>query len=198
LLSRRHLLCGLGALAAGATLPLSAQAAITGLQGPLPLSTEMSYGDFVPAPAAWFNLLRQHPELDPQSTPMASVNLTPARAALLMKVNKEVNREVSYRADAGSDVWTVGGREGDCEDIAIRKLAVLTQVHGVSRGALTLAACRLDYSRGHAVLLVHSDSGVYVMDSLTSRVAPWRSLPYSWTAREEPGAPFRLWRSLKV
>jgi len=171
---------------------------MTGLQGPLPLSTDMWSGEFVPAPAAWFNLLRQHPELDPEGAPMAPVNLTPARAALIMKVNKEINRKVRYREDAGSDVWKIGGREGDCEDIAIRKLAVLTQVHGMPRGALTLSACRLDHGRGHAVLLVHSDSGVYVMDNLTSRVAPWRSLPYSWIAREEPGAPFRLWRSLKA
>lgn len=198
MLSRRHLLCGLGALTAGAALPLPAQAAITGLQGPLPLSTEMSSGAFVAAPAAWFNLLRRHPELDPQGAPLAPMKLTPARATLLMKVNKEINRKVRYREDDGDDVWQIGGREGDCEDIAIRKLAVLTQVHGLPRGALTLSACRLDYRRGHAVLLVHSDSGVYVMDSLTSRVAPWHSLPYKWVAREEPGAPFRLWRSLKV
>jgi predicted transglutaminase-like cysteine proteinase len=157
----------------------------------------MTCGDFVPAPAAWFNLLRQHPELDPEGAPMAPVKLTAARAALLMKVNKGINRKVRYREDVGSDVWKIGGREGDCEDIAIRKLAVLTQVYGVPRGALTLAACRLDRGRGHAVLLVHSDSGVYVMDNLTARVAPWHSLPYSWIAREEPGAPFRLWRSLK-
>jgi predicted transglutaminase-like cysteine proteinase len=158
----------------------------------------MACGDFVPAPPAWFNLLRQYPELDPQDSPRASLKLTPARAALLMKVNKEINRKVRYREDAGRDVWKIGGREGDCEDIAIRKLAVLTQVHGLPRGCLTLSACRLDHGRGHAVLLVHSDSGVYVMDNLTSRVVPWRSLPYRWIAREEPGSPFRLWRSLKA
>ena len=198
MLSRRHLLGALGALTAGATLPLSAQAAITGLQGPLPLSSDMSSGDFVPAPAAWFTLLSQHPELDPQHSPLVPVKLTPARAALLMKVNTEINRKVRYRKDPGGDVWQIGGREGDCEDIAIRKLAVLTQVHGFPRGALTLSACKLEGRGGHAVLLAHSDSGVYVLDSLTPRVAPWHSLPYSWIAREEPGAPFRLWRSLKV
>lgn len=197
MLSRRHLLCGLGALTAGAALPFPLQAAMTGPQGPLPRSSDMSSGEFVPAPAAWFALLRQHPELDPQHEPLAPVKLTPARAALLIKVNQDINRKVRYRKDAGGDVWQIGGREGDCEDIAIRKLAVLTQVHGLPRGALTLSACRLERGLGHAVLLVHSDSGVYVLDNLTPRVMPWQSLPYSWIAREEPGAPFRLWRSLK-
>ena len=198
MLSRRHLLCGLGAFAVGATLPVTAQAAMTGLKGPLPLSTEMSTGNFVPAPPAWFALLRQHPELDPQHAPLEKMPLTAAHAALLMKVNKEINGRVRYRRDAGKDVWEIGGREGDCEDIAIRKLSVLIQDHGLPRGALTLSACRIERGQGHAVLLVHSDRGVYVMDNLTPRVAPWKSLPYRWIAREEPGAPFRLWRSLEA
>lgn len=196
MLSRRRLLCGLGTLAAGAVIPAPVQSAMTGLQGPLPLSSDMATGSYVPAPAAWFKLLRDHPELDPQEAPLAPLKLSSARAALLMKVNKDTNARVRYRRDPGRDVWQIGGREGDCEDIAIRKLAVLTQTHGLPRSALTLSACRLDGGLGHAVLLVHSDQGVYVMDNLTPRVAPWKALPYSWVAREEPGAPFRLWRSL--
>ncbi len=200
MLSRRHLLLGLGALAAGTALPPAAQAAMSGLPGglagPLPASSAMAAGDYVPAPAAWFALLRKHPELDPAGHPMAPMTLTVARAAKLIEVNKAVNSAIRYRDDASRDVWEVGGKEGDCEDFAIRKLAELTGRHGVPRGALTLSACRLERGRGHAVLLVHSDRGVYVMDNLTPRVLPWEKLPYRWVAREEPGAPFRLWRSL--
>jgi len=169
---------------------------MTNLPGPLPLSTPMSAGDYVPAPAAWFALLREHPELDPAGSPLKPAKLTVRQAAELIQVNKEINAGMRYREDSTRDVWEVGGREGDCEDYAIRKLSVLTQQYGFPRGALTLSACRLDRGRGHAVLLVHSDNGVYVMDNLTSRVLPWRKLPYRWVAREEPGAPFRLWRAI--
>src|SRR3546814_515145 len=100
------------------------------------------------------------------------------RAAQLIAVNKRVNAALRYRDDADEDLWEVGGHEGDCEDFAIRKLQELTRGYGFPRGALTLAACRLDRGRGHAVLLVHSDKGVYVMDNLTPRVLPWRKLPY--------------------
>lgn len=196
MLSRRHLLYGLGGLAAGAVVPGAARAAMTGLQGPLPHSSPMSAGNFVPAPSAWFALLRRHPELDPAGDLFAPMQLTAGRAAELIKVNRQINAAVLYRPDAGKDYWQVGGQEGDCEDIAIRKLSELVGAYGVPRGALTLSACKLDYNRGHAVLLVHSDKGVYVMDSLTPRVLPWHGLPYRWVAREEPGAPFRLWRSL--
>ena len=196
MLSRRHLLYGLGGLAAAAAIPAAAEAAVTGLQGPLPWSSPMAAGAYVPAPAAWFTLLRQFPELDPADAPFAPVRLTVARAAQLIKVNKDVNAALRYRDDSGDDYWEVGDSEGDCEDFAIRKLQELTGGFDFPRGALTLAACRLDRGRGHAVLLVHSNRGVYVMDNLTPRVLPWRKLPYSWVAREEPGAPFRLWRAL--
>jgi predicted transglutaminase-like cysteine proteinase len=112
-------------------------------------------------------------------------------------VNKEVNAQITFRNDErGADLWEVGTTEGDCEDYAIRKLKTLVEEHGFPRGALTLSACRTHDGRGHAVLLVHSDRGVYVMDNLTPRVLPWHRLPYRWVAREEPGAPFLLWRAL--
>ena len=171
---------------------------MTGLQAPLPRSSRMSAGDLMPAPAAWFALLDAHPELDPAVAPFAPVKLSLGRAAQLVKVNEEINRQVAYRRDAEKDVWEIADRAGDCEDYAIRKLQTLVQEHGFPRGALTLAACRDPRGRGHAVLLVHSDRGVYVMDNLKTRVLPWRELPYNWVAREEPGAPFRLWRSLKA
>jgi len=190
------MLCNLGAAAAVAALPAAARAAAGTAQGPLPHSSAMAAGAFVPAPAAWFALLRQFPELDPAIAAFEPVKLTAGRAARLVKVNKEVNAALRFRDDAGEDFWEVGGSEGDCEDFAIRKLRDLTRHHDFPRGALTLAACSLDYGRGHAVLLVHSDKGVYVMDNLTPRVLPWRRLPYRWVAREEPGAPFRLWRAL--
>ncbi len=197
MLSRRHLLCGLGGLAAGLALPAAANAAMTGLQGPLPRSSKMSTGKLIQAPAAWFALLRNHPELDPAEAQLAPLKLTAGRAALLIKVNKEINKAIKFRDDEG-DIWQVGNGEGDCEDYAIRKLMTLIQDHGFPRGALTLAACKQARGKGHAVLLVHSDKGVYVLDNLTYRVTPWHKLPYEWIAREEPGAPFRLWRALSA
>lgn len=170
---------------------------MTGLQGPLPRSTNMSTGKLIQAPAAWFALLRSHPELDPAESQHAPLKLTVSRAARLIKVNKEINKDIKFRSDEG-DVWQVGNTEGDCEDYAIRKLRTLVQDHGFPRGALTLAACKLDRGIGHAVLLVHSDKGVYVLDNLAWRVTPWHKLPYQWIAREEPGSPFRLWRSLSA
>src|SRR3546814_4360230 len=68
-----------------------------------------------------FRLLRQFPDLDPAAAVFEPVRLTVARAAQLIKVNKEVNTALRYRDDAAEDRWEIGWREGDCEDFAIRK-----------------------------------------------------------------------------
>src|SRR3546814_4914799 len=92
---------GLGGVAAaaalGAFVPGAAQAAMKILQDPLPQSSPMSAGAFVPAPAAWFTLLRQYPELDPAAAAFAPTPLTVGRAAQLIAVNKRVNAALRYR-----------------------------------------------------------------------------------------------------
>src|SRR3546814_4975774 len=79
-LSRRHLLYGLGGLGSGlaaatalGALPGVAQAAMSGLQGPLPLSSPMAAGSYVPAPAAWFRLLRQFPRSEEHTSELQSL-----------------------------------------------------------------------------------------------------------------------------
>ncbi|HIP77818.1 MAG TPA: hypothetical protein EYH07_05075, partial [Kiloniellaceae bacterium] len=69
---------------------------------------------------------------------------------------------------------------------------------GWPRSALTLAACHIENGQGHAVLLVHTTQGVYALDNRRRGVEPWHRLPYKWIAREEPGAPFGLWRKLSA
>ena len=121
----------------------------------------------------------------------------------LRAVNLAFNRW-PYREDIEiygvSEYWATPpefiSRSGDCEDFAISKLAALCNDRGWPRSALTLAACRLQNGQGHAVLLVHSDKGVYALDNRRRRVEPWQRLAYRWVAREEPGAPFGLWRKL--
>src|SRR3546814_14074191 len=88
------------------------------LQDPLPQSSPMSAGAFVPAPAAWFTLLRQYPELDPAAAAFAPTPLTVGRAAQLLAANQRVNAALRSRDDAAQDPWAVGGPAGDCEALA--------------------------------------------------------------------------------
>ncbi|WP_299392495.1 transglutaminase-like cysteine peptidase [Pelagibius sp.] len=196
-LRRRQFLGVLGGLAASCMLPSESSANLTTLPPPLPLSTAMRESGFRAAPVAWLKLIEQHPDLDPAAHPFASMTLTPEREAQLWQVHQQVNRLIRFRPD-GPDRWQLVHSEGDCEDYAIRKLHMLCSDHGWPRSALTLAACHIENGQGHAVLLVHTTQGVYALDNRRRRVEPWHRLPYKWIAREEPGAPFGLWRKLSA
>src|SRR3546814_19492621 len=93
---------------------------MSGLQGPLPLSSPMAAGSYVPAPAAWFRLLRQFPDLDPAAAVFEPVRLTVARAAHLIKFNKEVHTALRYPTDAPEGRCAIGCIKRDCEHFAIR------------------------------------------------------------------------------
>ncbi len=195
MLSRRKFMAaGAAGLALGA-LPGSAPAKLIALPRPLAPSTAIAGGDFVAAPAAWLRLVTQFPALHPGDTRPCRVRSTKLREAELVQVQQDVNRKIRFRQEA-EDLWQPASLSGDCEDFAIRKLIILTREFGWPRGALTLATCAAETGQGHALLLAHTERGAYALDNRRAPVLPWRALPYDWRAREEPGSPFALWRSI--
>ena len=95
----------------------------------------------------------------------------------LKAVNKFFNLW-PYRLDAAnygvSDYWATPmeflKKSGDCEDYAIAKYYAL-QEFGFSTDSMRIVAVK-DYIRGigHAVLVVYTDSGAYVLDNQTNMV----------------------------
>jgi predicted transglutaminase-like cysteine proteinase len=94
-------------------------------------------------------------------------------------VNVAVNRSIEYRRDIDTygvmDRWatpseTLSRRQGDCEDIAILKMAVLRS-YGVDPDAMSLVIV-YDQKRRfyHAVLSVEVEGRNYVLDNLSSQV----------------------------
>lgn len=118
--------------------------------------------------------------------------------ALADRVNREVNRRVrpvSDQAQYGKiEHWTLPGSRGDCEDYALEKKRVLMQ-SGV-RGEQLLLTTVLD-RRGdaHAVLVLRSGSGDFVLDNLTDRIKPWGQTGYTFLRMQDPAAP-EQWRAL--
>ena len=196
-LTRRHFLGALASVATVSALPSRSHAKLTTLPTPLPVSMGMRAGDFRKAPKAWISLIKRHPKLDPAGHKLAPITLSAEQEAQLVEVQDRVNRLIYFRPES-KDVWQLGVLAGDCEDFAISKLDILCGEYGWPRSALTLAACYTERGQGHAVLLAHTHKGVYVLDNRRAEVKPWHRLPYRWIAREEPGAPFGLWRKLKA
>ena len=116
----------------------------------------------------------------------------------LIRINRKVNAEIKPVTDIVhwgiSDRWdypTDG--QGDCEDIQIEKRRLL-QAEGVPARAMRIAMVINKEGEGHAVLLVRTDRGDYVLDNRVNTVMAWYRTGYVWVKREGDGG--RDWVSL--
>ncbi len=88
--------------------------------------------------------------------------------ALINSVNRQVNRSIAYRSERG-DTWSVYPEQGDCEDFALTKRAELIK-RGVSPGSLRMALTTTRRGQPHAVLVVKTSEGDYILDNFTNEV----------------------------
>lgn len=126
--------------------------------------------------------------------------LTPyAMLGLAKKINSNINRKVRQIEDSRQyglrDFWTLPtDRGGDCEDFALLKKATLIQ-EGFSPRNLLIATVLDKNSRNHAVLILRTTAGDYVLDSATSEIRLWSKTRYSFLKIQDPNAP-NQWRAV--
>jgi predicted transglutaminase-like cysteine proteinase len=100
---------------------------------------------------------------------------------LLNLVNRKVNSAMRYREDSATwgrgDYWATPSEmavkgAGDCEDFAIAKYWLLRSL-GVADSQLQMVVLQDTRRRlFHAVLVVHTASGAYVLDNVSNRLQP--------------------------
>ncbi|HEY8593668.1 MAG TPA: transglutaminase-like cysteine peptidase [Devosiaceae bacterium] len=110
----------------------------------------------------------------------SKVDYTSQLATTLRSVNSLVNRSIRPRPDRG-DVWLANVRYGDCEDYALTKRERLIRM-GIPAGALRIATARTRSGEGHAVLVVRTDHGDFVLDNMNNSVRPWFQTGLRWIA----------------
>jgi len=119
--------------------------------------------------------------------------------ALADRVNREVNRRVRPVSDSAQygreEYWALPGRRGgDCEDYALEKKRQLMEM-GLSGKQLLLTTV-LDHKGGsHAVLVLRTRAGDYVLDNLTNQIKPWGRTGYTFLRMQDPQRP-QQWRAL--
>lgn len=122
------------------------------------------------------------------------INLDSDTMATLKAVNNRVNRTLIADTDARvysvNDYWDAPaltpGARGDCEDFALIKRRLLI-AQGIPAAALSLAIVRTRFNEDHAVLVVATKQGDFVLDNLAYRVRPWQKTGYYWVSRQAPG-----------
>lgn len=118
----------------------------------------------------------------------------------LFCANEFVNHSISYRTDSELygeiDKWEYPKGQGDCEDFALAKRALLIQ-GGYDPKLLNIAIC-LDHSgTGHAVLIATLGDQDYVLDNQTDDVLAWVSVGYHWIKITRDGS-FLHWDEVKT
>jgi predicted transglutaminase-like cysteine proteinase len=103
----------------------------------------------------------------------------------IMRVNREINRRMTPKIDA---TWHIGGSSGDCKDYALTKRDILDKI-GLPTSATLIATVLVPGGQMHAVLVLRTDRGDFVLDNLSSAIRSWTALPYHWNEIQSPDDP---------
>jgi len=88
---------------------------------------------------------------------------------LLKRINRSVNVAIAPRNDGAVDRWQAGAASGDCEDYVLAKRRALIKA-GLPASALRIAHVRTSSGEDHAVLVVKTTDGDFVLDNLNGQV----------------------------
>jgi predicted transglutaminase-like cysteine proteinase len=138
---------------------------------------------------AWTKFCDKNPEeCDVDVTEPDVIELTPQVWKTIVSVNQRVNSSIKAVTDADHwgvvDIWDFAedGR-GDCEDFQLLKRRILAE-SGLPRRAMRMTVVIDELGEGHAVLVVRTNRGDYVLDNKTSSVLPWGRTGYVYIKRE--------------
>jgi predicted transglutaminase-like cysteine proteinase len=116
------------------------------------------------------------------------VKLTPHLLDEIRSINLLVNTTVVPETDLEHwgvmDHWDQAeDGYGDCEDYQLLKRALLVKA-GVPRRALLMTVVLDAQGEGHALLMIRTNKGDYILDNLTDSVLPWSKTGYVFVKRE--------------
>jgi predicted transglutaminase-like cysteine proteinase len=186
-----------GAFAAGLLLGADSAAAQAYASLPQAASTAATDGEVRPVPA-WNAFCEEYPlECTADLTEPLKIRLTRQIWRKIVSVNSRVNATVRPLTD--DDHWGVPDRWdyptdgfGDCEDYQLLKRRLLVEA-GIPRRAMLMTVVIDEKGEGHAVLMVRTDRGDFVLDNKTHSVLPWDRTGYVFVKRE--GQRGRDWTS---
>ena len=118
---------------------------------------------------------------------------TKSDVEIVKRVNLAVNHGVREIDDLKqyrlAEKWALPTRRGgDCEDfVLLKKLKLMEE--GIPAERLLIATVLDKKLRGHAVLVVRTDLGDFVLDNLTDSIRSWRATGYTFMKMQNPDDP---------
>jgi predicted transglutaminase-like cysteine proteinase len=152
-------------------------------------STAAPVGKETSVPYGWVDFCQRYRgECDGPELTSSDVNLTPKAMKEIERVNQWVNANI--RAMSDMEHWGVVDQwdyptdgKGDCEDYALLKRKLLMD-EGLPRQALLMTVVKDLNNEGHAVLMVKTNKGDFVLDNMRDDVRPWTQTGYRFVKRQ--------------
>jgi predicted transglutaminase-like cysteine proteinase len=167
----------------------AAAAAIAFLVGPAHAASHLAVGQSAPSLPAWVTYCTQQPaDCAVDQAEPAEITLSSETVELIEAVNRHVNRTLTPMTDQAHwqlvDQWNIPtDGAGDCEDFQLLKRKLLVEA-GLPRRALRMTVVLNDQGEGHAVLMVRTTAGDFILDNLTATVLVWSQTGYRFIKRE--------------
>ena len=141
------------------------------------------------APYAWVDFCKRMPaECRVSTAEPERVEMTPKLWKTIVTINGRINREIEAVTD--EEHWGVVDRwdipedgKGDCEDFALLKRKRLAEA-GIPRRAMLMTVVIDEENAGHAVLMIRTDRGDFMLDNKRNAVLPWSQTGYVYVKRE--------------
>lgn len=184
-------------LAAGmrhlALMALTGATLIFGAQGAVAQDAFLTARMTVSAPAGAQNLCGRFPFACLSSG--AETRVSDQQVDLAVRMNRQINRQVRSISDQAqygtAEHWALPtARGGDCEDFALLKKKRLIEAGFDPR--MLLISTVLDRDRvAHAVLVMRTSQGDFILDNLRDEVLHWRATGYTFLRMQDPSDPSR-------
>ena len=148
------------------------------------------FGEAEPIPA-WVGFCTRYPgECAVDVSEPAVLELTAAAWSRLEATNEHVNSTVKTIPDVEHrgvvDHWDLpDDGYGDCEDYQLLKRKLLAEI-GFPRRAMRMTVVLDETGQGHAVLMIRTDRGDYILDNRRQAVLAWRDTGYEYIKQEGP------------
>jgi predicted transglutaminase-like cysteine proteinase len=176
-----------------ALVALSASAVLLGSQAAVAQDAFLAARMTVSAPAGAHNLCGRYPWACKASG--GATRISGHQLDVAIKLNRQINRKVRSIADQAqygrAEHWALPtARGGDCEDFALIKKKHLIEA-GLDPQML-LVSTVLDRNRNaHAVLVMRTGQGDFILDNLRDEVLHWRQTGYTFLRMQDPANPSR-------
>lgn len=140
-------------------------------------------------PIGHYEMCQRSPDMCGPTREEGPMQLTEAKWKTMLNVNYTANTEIEPLTDQEiygvEERWVIPTTVGDCEDYALIKQKMLIE-RGFAPSNLLIAVLLQPSGAGHAVLVVRTDRGDFVLDNLRNKVLLWSQTEYTYLKLQSP------------